>query len=190
MSQNILLSPIDKASRRSSRSGPRGSSPPSWAGRGARLAREHIALGRVPLQGIRGFPNVSPRIPRTRSDARGSRWLGLRRTMRHDPAGYRRAGRCLRSQRLQWHNQSREITGSTAARIKMWRARDKVDYTSTGANPGPVPLDHYVSQVHLKNFYSPVLGSRMYATRKRDLKSFTPNSQSVCRIEDGSTMLF
>jgi hypothetical protein len=41
--------------------------------------------------------------------------------------------------------------------------------------------------VHLKNFYSPVLGNRMYATRKSDLKSFTPDSKSVCRINDGST---
>jgi hypothetical protein len=50
-----------------------------------------------------------------------------------------------------------------------------------------MPLDHYIPQVHLKNFYSPVLGDRMYATRKSDLKSFTPNSKSVCRINDGST---
>jgi len=50
-----------------------------------------------------------------------------------------------------------------------------------------VPLDHYVPQVHLKNFYSPKLGSLMYGIRKSDLKSFTPNAQSVCRIEDGST---
>lgn len=50
-----------------------------------------------------------------------------------------------------------------------------------------MPLDHYVSQVHLKNFYSPELGERMYAVRKSDQKSFTPNSQSVCRIESGST---
>lgn len=48
-------------------------------------------------------------------------------------------------------------------------------------------LDHYVSQVHLRRFYSPVLGERMYAMRKRDGKRFTPNSESVCRIEDGST---
>jgi hypothetical protein len=48
-------------------------------------------------------------------------------------------------------------------------------------------LDHYVSQVHLRNFYSPVLGERMYAFRKSDMKSFTPNSESVCRIEEGST---
>ena len=50
-----------------------------------------------------------------------------------------------------------------------------------------MPLDHYVSQVHLRKFYSPTLGDRMYATRKSDLKSFTPNSQSVCRIADNST---
>jgi uncharacterized protein DUF4238 len=50
-----------------------------------------------------------------------------------------------------------------------------------------MPLDHFVSQVHLKKFYSPILGERMYAVRKSDLKEFTPNSQSVCRIMDGST---
>ena len=50
-----------------------------------------------------------------------------------------------------------------------------------------MPLDHYIPQVHLKNFYSPALGDRMYATRKSDLKSFTPNSQNVCGINDGST---
>ena len=48
-------------------------------------------------------------------------------------------------------------------------------------------LDHYVSQVHLKKFYSPVLGERMYAIRKSDLKCFTPNSKGVCGIHDGST---
>jgi hypothetical protein len=48
-------------------------------------------------------------------------------------------------------------------------------------------LDHFVSQVHLKNFYSPKLGGLMYAIRKSDLKLFTPNARSVCRIEDGST---
>jgi hypothetical protein len=50
-----------------------------------------------------------------------------------------------------------------------------------------MPLDHYVSQVHLRKFYSPALGNRMYAIRKSDLKAFTPNSQAVCRIMDGST---
>lgn len=48
-------------------------------------------------------------------------------------------------------------------------------------------LDHYVPQVHLRQFYSPVLKNRMHAIRKSDLKTFEPRSQSVCRIEDGST---
>jgi hypothetical protein len=48
-------------------------------------------------------------------------------------------------------------------------------------------LDHYVSQVHLKNFYSPALKSQMYAMRKSDLISFPSKSKSVCRIEEGST---
>lgn len=50
-----------------------------------------------------------------------------------------------------------------------------------------MPLDHYVSQVHLKNFYSPVLDGMLYAIRKSDLKRFRTKSQDVCRIEDGST---
>ncbi len=50
-----------------------------------------------------------------------------------------------------------------------------------------MPLDHYIPQVHLKKFYSPVLGDRMYAIRKIDLKTFTPNSKVVCGINDGST---
>ena len=48
-------------------------------------------------------------------------------------------------------------------------------------------LDHYVSQVHLKQFYSPSLGELMYATKKSDLKSFQCNSKSVCRIEGNSS---
>jgi len=48
-------------------------------------------------------------------------------------------------------------------------------------------LDHYIPQVHLKKFYSPALGNRMYAIRKTDLKAFTPRSEDVCRIMDGST---
>ena len=50
-----------------------------------------------------------------------------------------------------------------------------------------VPLDHYVSQVHLKKFYSPKLGNRMYAIRKQDLSTFTTKSEAVCRTESGST---
>ena len=53
-----------------------------------------------------------------------------------------------------------------------------------------MPLDHYISQVHLKNFYSPELGSLMYAIRKNDQKLFTPNAKSVCRIEEGNTNSF
>jgi hypothetical protein len=50
-----------------------------------------------------------------------------------------------------------------------------------------MPLDHYISQVHLKNFYSPELGELFYVIRKDNLKEFPSNSQSVCRIENGST---
>lgn len=48
-------------------------------------------------------------------------------------------------------------------------------------------LDHYVSQVHLKNFYSPRLGEKLYAIRKSTMKAFTPRSQDICRIDEGST---
>jgi hypothetical protein len=48
-------------------------------------------------------------------------------------------------------------------------------------------LDHYVSQVHLKNFYAPELGKRMYAIRKIGLKTYQCDAYSQCRIEDGST---
>lgn len=48
-------------------------------------------------------------------------------------------------------------------------------------------LDHYVSQAHLKNFYAPELGERMYAIRKNGLKTFQCDSYSQCRIEEGST---
>jgi hypothetical protein len=48
-------------------------------------------------------------------------------------------------------------------------------------------LDHYVSQVHLKNFYSPALNGLIYAIRKSNLKRFTPRSEDVCRINEGST---
>ncbi len=48
-------------------------------------------------------------------------------------------------------------------------------------------LDHYVSQVHLRNFYSPAMDGLMYAIRKSDLKRFPTKSQDVCRIEEGST---
>ncbi len=48
-------------------------------------------------------------------------------------------------------------------------------------------LDHYVSQVHLKNFYAPALGERMYAMKKADLKRFPCDAYSQCRIDEGNT---
>lgn len=48
-------------------------------------------------------------------------------------------------------------------------------------------LDHYVSQVHLKNFYAPELGERMYGTHKKNLKTFPCDALSQYRIEEGST---
>ncbi len=49
-------------------------------------------------------------------------------------------------------------------------------------------LDHYVSQVHLKTFYSPALGdAQMYCVRKSDLKMFPCTAQSVCRTDEGNT---
>jgi hypothetical protein len=50
-----------------------------------------------------------------------------------------------------------------------------------------MPLDHYVSQVHLKKFCSPVLVAQMHATRKSTLETFPAHPRSVCRIEGGST---
>jgi len=48
-------------------------------------------------------------------------------------------------------------------------------------------LDHYVSQVHLKNFYAPELGEAFYASRKQAVRIFPQSSSNVCRIEQGST---
>ncbi|KYG21733.1 hypothetical protein SE92_16995 [Bradyrhizobium sp. AT1] len=51
-----------------------------------------------------------------------------------------------------------------------------------------MPLDHYVSQVHLRQFYSPALdGKQMYGFRKRDGHIFPCSSKDVCRVQDGST---
>jgi hypothetical protein len=51
-----------------------------------------------------------------------------------------------------------------------------------------MPLDHFVSQVHLKQFYSPALdGKQMYGFRKRDGYIFPCRSKDVCRVENGST---
>lgn len=48
-------------------------------------------------------------------------------------------------------------------------------------------LDHFISQVHLKNWYDPKLGKRMHAIRKTDLKQYQCDSVSQCRVEDGNT---
>lgn len=48
-------------------------------------------------------------------------------------------------------------------------------------------LDHFISQVHLKNWYDPALGKRMHAIRKTDLQQYQCNSASQCRVEDGNT---
>jgi hypothetical protein len=54
----------------------------------------------------------------------------------------------------------------------------------------PARLGELDSQVLLKNFYSPAVDGLMYAVGKSDLKRFTPKSQDVCRIEEGSTNPF
>lgn len=48
-------------------------------------------------------------------------------------------------------------------------------------------LDHYVSQVHLKQFLRQTDKKLLNAARKSDLSVFTPRPRDVCRVEDGST---
>lgn len=48
-------------------------------------------------------------------------------------------------------------------------------------------LDHFVPQVHLRRFLSRTLGTRLHAIRKRDGFRFSPRTQDVCRVEDGSS---
>ena len=52
-----------------------------------------------------------------------------------------------------------------------------------------MPLDHYVSQVHLKKFNAPSLDEAMFGVKKHDPSPrFLPcHSRSVCRIENGNT---
>lgn len=51
-----------------------------------------------------------------------------------------------------------------------------------------MPLDHYISQVHLKRFYAPSLDSKkLFAFRKSDGFQFFCGSADVCRMSDGST---
>lgn len=50
-----------------------------------------------------------------------------------------------------------------------------------------MPLDHYVSQVHLRNFYSDGGKGPLVGVKKDDLKLFRPWSDAVCRLPNGST---
>ena len=50
-----------------------------------------------------------------------------------------------------------------------------------------MPLDHYVSQVHLRNFTSPTLDDLLRAIRKSDLKKFNTRPRDVCRIDNNSS---
>lgn len=49
-----------------------------------------------------------------------------------------------------------------------------------------MPLDHYVSQVHLRQFYSKT-EKQLHGAHKQDLKKFHCYSKDVCRINNGST---
>lgn len=52
-------------------------------------------------------------------------------------------------------------------------------------------LDHYVSQVHLRQFLSPTLsGGRLFAYRKSNGEHFAAPPKSLCRIEEGNTNPF
>ncbi|MES0156359.1 DUF4238 domain-containing protein [Mesorhizobium sp. M0018] len=50
-----------------------------------------------------------------------------------------------------------------------------------------MPLDHFVSQVHLRNFYSDDERGCLVGVKKDDLKKFYPWSENICRRPDGST---
>jgi len=50
-----------------------------------------------------------------------------------------------------------------------------------------MPRDHFVPQVHLRNFYREPPDSGLFGIRKRDLHKFPCWSENICRIEEGST---
>lgn len=50
-----------------------------------------------------------------------------------------------------------------------------------------MPLDHYVSQVHLRQFSSPDRAGHLRAMRKSTLEVFPCRPQDVCRVADGNT---
>lgn len=53
-----------------------------------------------------------------------------------------------------------------------------------------MPLDHFVSQVHLRHFASAGNDGLLRSIKKSDLKTFPAKTQDVCRIEDGNTNPF
>jgi hypothetical protein len=53
-----------------------------------------------------------------------------------------------------------------------------------------MPLDHYIPQVYLKRFYSKELVTLLHCTRKSDLKSYTPDSKSICRLMNNNTIKY
>ena len=188
MSQNILLSSIDKAVVAHHEAGH------AAIARRLGLAVEHVSRGRISLWGVSvsGHRRVPECLAENPTYSERCPWIALAGPAAHeryDPVGYRRHGAaCARNVFSGTTNlEDYGVNGSTVQTVARARQGRLCLHC---ASPRAMPLDHYVSQVHLKNFYSPVLGLRMYATRKRDLKSFTPNSQSVCRIEDGSTNAF
>lgn len=53
-----------------------------------------------------------------------------------------------------------------------------------------MPLDYFIPQVHLRNFYLTDDKGRLVAVRKDDLKTFHGLTENVCRRPDGSTNLY
>lgn len=50
-----------------------------------------------------------------------------------------------------------------------------------------MPLDHYVPQVHLKNFCERTGSGYLHAIEKKSVHSFTSHTKDLCRIMDGNT---
>ena len=50
-----------------------------------------------------------------------------------------------------------------------------------------MPLDHYISQVYLKNFCPPEHENNLLTIRKTDLHKFMAHTKTVCRVDNGST---
>ena len=48
-----------------------------------------------------------------------------------------------------------------------------------------MPLDHFIPQVHLRNFYGE--DGRLVGVKKENMELFFPKSKTVCGRNDGST---